>query len=624
MESLKRGVWLAARDGRTDRIVNLLWKAGGENVNEILNNLKGENGQSTTPLIVASLNGHEEVVNVLLIFGVDIEQKGTIKEVDHELLVYTYYHDITALWCAAVKGRYNIVKILVRNGANVNCRSRCGADPLGAVCYNNDFVMTRYLVEQGVDINYADQTQTTCLMAACEEGDFDIVQYLLEKGANTMATDKWGQTALHLSAAGGHLLVSKLLVESGSTMTKDDDGLTPLMLAANNRNTESVEYLSTVYDCCREDHINAMELLGASFIFNRDRNISQAFHYFQMAMQERFNNSDDFIPKRIVPTVSSTILEIEEFRTMSELEAARDNELALAVEALAVEERILGHDDWQLREHMYDTLDLLLSLNEFNKCKNLLLHISKLKQNNDEEVDVTCFTELFTKMLNYGIGIEFSFLLESFQKVVIETIRDGSQTLKGDTNCQRQYETDIQACVYLIGLMLLTLSSKDEEIQLHRVVYHFIQQNPRLRNGYTPLHMCCASITNDNNFDMGDIVNFPNACICKTLVACGADVNTRDLYNNTPLHIIARSRIYDVDVHREIIKCLFENGAHFDTRNSNAMTAVDVASTRFAEGLINPYINISLKCLSASVVKKHGIRYKDIIPISLYDFVELH
>ena len=619
MEFLKCGVWLAAREGRADRLANLLWKAGGENVNEILNNLEVENGQSTTPLIAASFYGHEEAVNVLLIFGVDIDQKVTIKAPDQEL----YYHDITALWCAAVMGRYNIVKVLVRNGANVNSRSRCGTDPLIIACYCNDLGMVQCLVEQGAYINYANQSQTTCLMVACENGYFDIVQYLLERGANTMATNKWSQTALHLAAKSGHLSVARLLVESGSTMTKDNDGLTPLMLAATNGKSESVEYLSVAFECCREDHINAIELLGASFMFKRNCDISEAYHHFQKAMQERFNNSNGSLPKRIVPTMSSTILEIEECTTLNELEETKGNKFALMVEALAAEERILGSDDWQFREHMFYTLELLLSQNEFDKYKDLLLYVSKLKQDNDEEMDVTYFTELFAKMLNYGIRMEFSLLLESFQIVLSEAIRD-ERTQNEDTNGQRQFETDIRACVYLIGLMQLTLSSKDEETQLHRAVYNFIQQNLHLQNGYTPLHMCCSSVTNDNNFDMGDVVNFPNARICKTLVVCGANVNARDLYSNTPLHIIARCRISDVDIHREIIKCLFENGAHFDTRNQNCMTAVDVASSRFAEGLIIPYMNISLKCLSASVITKHGIRYKDIIPESLYEFVELH
>ena len=89
---MKRRVWIAARDGRADRIVDLLWKAGREtDVDEILNYHKEEDGQSTTPFIIAVCNGHEEVVNVLLIFGVDIDQTGTIKTDANQI-----FHDATA------------------------------------------------------------------------------------------------------------------------------------------------------------------------------------------------------------------------------------------------------------------------------------------------------------------------------------------------------------------------------------------------------------------------------------------------------------------------------------------------------------------------------------------------
>ena len=67
-----------------------------------------------------------------------------------------------------------------------------------------------------------------------------------------------------------------------------------------------------------------------------------------------------------------------------------------------------------------------------------------------------------------------------------------------------------------------------------------------------------------------------------------------------------------------------ENGAHFDTRNINDMTAADVASTKIAETLISSHMQLSLKCLSARVIMKHRLRYRDIIPVSLYEFVELH
>ena len=161
----------------------------------------------------------------------------------------------------------------------------------------------QYLVNHGADVNYINvHSKRTCLMEASEKGYFDIVQYLLENGADTVITDIKGQSALHMTAENGHLSITKLLVDSGMTMTKDNDGLTPLMLAANNCKTVIVEYLSSLPECSRKDIIDANELLGSAWMFNKHYDLSEAHHYFQKAMHERFDNPDDYVPKRIVPT----------------------------------------------------------------------------------------------------------------------------------------------------------------------------------------------------------------------------------------------------------------------------------------------------------------------------------
>ena len=345
--------------------------------------------------------------------------------------------------------------------------------------------------------------------------------------------------------------------------------------------------------------IDANELLGSAWMFNKHYDLSEAYHYFQKAMHERFDNPDDYVPKRIVPTDVSMLLDTKECVEIRDLQQIRNDKLALTIEALLVVERILGPKNCHLRNRMRISQVLLLRMNEYTKSINLLLYLTKLKQDNNEDVDVTYFTELFAEMYHHGIRIDFQPLLESFQRVVNEATRDKYRIQNGEPNCQTFYETDILVCMYLIGIMLVTYTCNDEERQMYRAVYHFIQHNPQLQNGFTPLHMCCSSLTNDNNFNLGDHISFPKARICQTLVACGANINTRDMYNNTPLHIISKCKISYVGIHEEIIKCLMENGTHFDTRDINDMTAADVASTKIAETLISNHMKLSLKCLSA-------------------------
>ena len=233
------------------------------------------------------------------------------------------------------------------------------------------------------------------------------------------------------------------------------------------------------------------------------------------------------------------LLDTKECVEIRDLQEIRNDNLALTIEALLVVERILGPKNCHLRNRMRISQVLLLRMNEYTKSIHLLLYLTKLKQDNNDDVDVTYFTELFAEMYDHGIRIDFQPLLESFLRVVNEATRDKYRIQNGEPNCQTFYETDILACMYSIGIMIVTYTCSDEERQMYRAVYHFIQHNPQLQNGFTPLHMCCSSLTNDNNFNLGDHISFPNARICQTLVACGANINTRDIYNkHTPSHNI--------------------------------------------------------------------------------------
>ena len=622
IEFLKRGVWIAARDGRADRIVDLLRKAHSKNdVEEILNYHKKENGQSTTPLMIAVCLGHEVVVNVLLIFGVDLERKGTVIYDGNAI------NGVTALWCASCWGHYNILRILVDNGANVNNPTDIGSTPLRVACYFDDkFEIVKYLVEKGADVNAKNIYKSTCMMKIGYTGNYDIAQYLLKKGADPNKKDVDGETALHCSAAYGHLAISKLFIASGvPVMDTDNFGITALMKAAVNGKTDVVDFLSAFAECSREDRLDAIELLGTSSLFREDFDILEKYRHLMTAMQERYKDQNEIIPKRVPPmSLVQAITGKKECETYSELIDLRHDELTFCIEAIHICERVLGTENHEVTHPLIYTGCLFADYGDYDKCIDLLLYASKICQNIDKVCDMERFPKCFAEMLHGGILINFSSLLNCFHSAEIELRLNKDRMRQNEANYREYYEIDILTCMYLIGIMLLTYTSKNEEYHLNQAVYNFIHQKTRLQNGFTPLHMCCDSDTNDNDIDVEDEILFPNVLICKALVACGADVNAQDNNRNTPLHIIAKCVDVELDTRREIIKCLIDNGAHVDACIIDGKTAADIASTDIVKSIIKARETLSLKCLSARTLRKHKIEYQGIIPNSLIEFVEFH
>ena len=617
---LKGEVWRAARDGLAEKIKVTLENVECDIVTEILNHHTTEDGQSTTPLIIAVIQGHKDVVNTLIDLGVDLEQKGTVV-VEEDTI-----HEATSLWCASCWGHYDIVKMLVDNGASIDNPTERESTPLITACYDGRFDIVQYLVEHGAGVNKSNIHEHTCLMNLTNSGNYKMTQYLLAKGADPRLKDKDGRTALHYSAEKGHLVISKLYIDNGvSVMIKDNYGVTPLMKAAINGQTEVVDYLSGLAICSTADRINALELLATSYLFQEEPNIANAHHQLMMAMQERYKNPNETITK-CVPKMSSVqaITGIKECETLSELKDLQDNEIALYIEAIHIYERVLGTENVEITHSLVHTGDVCGDKGDYKKCIDLWLFASNIRQNIDEEMIVNIFPKYFALLLHRGLQINFSTLINSFQIAETELRSDKGRMEINERRFKRFYEIDIFTCIYLIGVMLMTYTSKEEENQLMRAAYKFVQQKPRSQNGLTPLHICCDSESNDNDIDVKDEILFPNVILCKTFVACGANVNAQDNKMNTPLHIIAKCAKADLDVISNIIKCLMDNGAHADACNIDGKTAADVAATGTAKSVIEAHMKLSLKCISARTIKKHSIEYQGKIPESLYDFINIH
>lgn len=92
-----------------------------------------------------------------------------------------------------------VVKALVRSGADVNHATRTRSTPLRAACFDGRLDIVKYLMEHGADPHQANKYNNTCLMIAAFKGHLEVVKCLLLAGADPDQKAHCGATALHFS-----------------------------------------------------------------------------------------------------------------------------------------------------------------------------------------------------------------------------------------------------------------------------------------------------------------------------------------------------------------------------------------------------------------------------------------
>ncbi|KAH9502192.1 hypothetical protein Btru_070354 [Bulinus truncatus] len=103
------------------------------------------------------------------------------------------------------------------------------------------FNLTKLLIVHGVEVNFSDEIGRTALHKAALDNREDTAELLLQHKANLEAVDHHGNTSLHLAAASDNVKVAELLVKWKSNLEAvNDRGDTPLLPAVSK---EMVSYL---------------------------------------------------------------------------------------------------------------------------------------------------------------------------------------------------------------------------------------------------------------------------------------------------------------------------------------------------------------------------------------------
>ena len=263
-------------------------------------NAKNDNGD--TPLHTAALEGHSDVVKLLVAAGADVKAKNDNGD--------------TPLHTAAAYGHANIAKLLIDASADVNSKDDTGKTPLHYATSDWSLKTAKVLIDAGADVKAKDNLGETPLHDALSAGYSNIVMLLIDAdadvnaedakkrkpldmsvqnfqcrntellinaGAEVNAKDNYGGTALHTAASIGDSDIAKLLIDAGADINAKDNRVnTPHDIALKYNKKEVADFLQSDI---------------SNYIINKLRNCVQSwdmlkgqipYHFFYYYMPKRY------------------------------------------------------------------------------------------------------------------------------------------------------------------------------------------------------------------------------------------------------------------------------------------------------------------------------------------------
>ncbi|KAJ5311725.1 hypothetical protein N7476_007585 [Penicillium atrosanguineum] len=153
---------------------------------------------------------------------------------------------VTPLHCAVYQGNEEMVEFLLECGANGNATTADGQTPLHIAAKKGHRKCMKLLFAQRVDLHIVDHSGAPSLHAAVGTAtDESTVPLLVKHRMNLNFQNPInGNTALHLAVASRRpRIILFLLEKSASIDIANNEGLTPLQMAANTDNCEAISLL---------------------------------------------------------------------------------------------------------------------------------------------------------------------------------------------------------------------------------------------------------------------------------------------------------------------------------------------------------------------------------------------
>ncbi|KAK4257354.1 hypothetical protein QN277_006952 [Acacia crassicarpa] len=137
----------------------------------------------------------------------------------------------TALHIAACKGSLDNVMVLLDHGAYPNIRDYDGNVPLWEAIVGGHESVSKLLVENGANLECGDVGRFACI--AAEQNNLNLLKDILKHGGDVSLPRHYdGITALHIAVCEGNIEIVKFLLEQGADVDQPDrNGWKPRALA---------------------------------------------------------------------------------------------------------------------------------------------------------------------------------------------------------------------------------------------------------------------------------------------------------------------------------------------------------------------------------------------------------
>ena len=179
--------------------------------------------KNLTPLHVAASRGQDEVIQLLLDYGADINGPSDVGE-------------WTPMVFAAYRGHFDAVRVLIKNGAGV---TEADGNPIHYAGQRKHKEICHLLVVHGAidDLVESDDKDLLALFRAAYSYDSDDVKEILERRPEIVnECDRYGRTAMHEACTQGDTKTVRALLKHGADPAlADKNGQTPADRASAHR-----------------------------------------------------------------------------------------------------------------------------------------------------------------------------------------------------------------------------------------------------------------------------------------------------------------------------------------------------------------------------------------------------